>query len=238
MTQIQCDPSLDRPAVVLIGTTEGRAQLCSPHQYIKIATFIHFKPSRFTRSNHLKGRLSVLEVLESSRQYPFWDCPHISADRRECPVLTLSRLPRAVAPHDDHLRSPLIVLLCSRRPRAAPRPANSFSHSTNMDGASPPLPPPPPQSLSLIASILTAAALTANASAVVGASPAAIEDLNVAAAAALGTVRGAVQDGPPPVPAAASGPPAASKPAAAAFAAPAVPAVAAPAAPSTQRRDR
>jgi len=115
-----------------------------------------------------------------------------------------------------------------------------------MDGASPPPPSPPPQSLSLIASLLTAAALAPTASAVVGASPAAIEALNGAAAAALVAVRGAVQDITLPVPAAASGPPAVSAPAAAAIAAPAaaaiaapaVPAVAAPAAPSAQRRDR
>jgi len=47
-----------------------------------------------------------------------------------------------------------------------------------------------------------------------------------------------VEDVTPPVPAAASGPPAVSAPAAAAIAAPAVPAVPAPAAPSAQRRDR
>ena len=71
-----------------------------------------------------------------------------------------------------------------------------------------------------------------------GASPAAIEALNVAAEAALGAFRGAVQHVTPAVPAAASGPPAVSPLAAAAIAAPAVPAVASPAAPSTQRRDR
>jgi len=107
-----------------------------------------------------------------------------------------------------------------------------------MEGASRPPPPSTPKSLSLIASILTAAALAPNASAVVGASPAAIEALNIAAAAALGAVRGAIQDVTPLVPAAASGPPAESAPAAAAVAAPAVPAVAAPAAPFAQCRNR
>ena len=143
-----------------------------------------------------------------------------------------------VAPHDDHLRSPSIVLSCSRLPRATSHPANSFSHSTAMDGASFPPFPPPPQALSLIASLLMAAASAPNACAVVRVSPAAIEALNVTAAAALRAVRGAVQDVTPPKPSASSVAPAASAPAVAAISTPSVRAVTAPAAPSAQRRDR
>ena len=88
-----------------------------------------------------------------------------------------------------------------------------------MDGASP-APTPQSQPLSFIASLLTAAALAPNASAVVGASSEAIEALNSAAATALGVVHNTVRD------AAATG--ATTPPPLAVTATPAAPVVAAP----------